>query len=286
MSRSIPELGIPEPTKIQALRSFWVGSSWVVRLAMTFLLYQGCVHGGSSVRTLLPQHKPSASEHIDRQARQLVGSLRQRGEPEAELHLALAVLYARMGDPRVFKQLAAARKLGISPVRLSLVEADASRRQGHYDEAMSILVRILVHYPEQPHALIELWKTLYEALLRGVPLTTDIDAIRQRLADLGLRFPAKLDVSTKAQVKSQELTDLGYNALLAKRTKYAAQLFEAAIDAFPSNARAYRGLGVARISQFDRRRATSAFLLYLDLTPDAPDANEIDRQIIEYWKNR
>lgn len=232
----------------------------------------------------LPPQLPPGS--IDQQARQLVGLMRQRAEPQPEMHLALAVLYARAGDARAFKQLASARKLGVSPVRLSLVEAEALRRSGRYDESISALVSLLAHYPEQSYALVTLWKTLYEALLRGGRLSADVEGIRQRLVDFGLHFPVRLDVSPGAQRKSRELTDLGYNALLAKRTRYAAELFEASIEAFPSNARAHRGLGLARLTQFDRKRATGAFLVYLELTPDAPDASEIDRQLLEYWRAR
>jgi tetratricopeptide (TPR) repeat protein len=242
------------------------------------------IHGPATVASA---RNPSATlRPIEQKARQLVGELRRRGEPVAEIHLALAALFGHAGDKRAFKQLEAARKLGINPVRLALVHAPTLLRVGRHDEAMATLVQVLVHYPEQSRALVTLWKTLYEAMLQGKPLRTDVDAIRKRLGDFGLHFPEKLELGRKSESKSSELTALGYNALLAKRSKYAAELFEAAIDFYPSNARAHRGLGMARAQLFDHRRATGAFLLYLELNPAAPDAEEIDRRLASYWKGR
>jgi tetratricopeptide (TPR) repeat protein len=221
---------------------------------------------------------------IDLGVQVLVRQLRDRGESPAEVHLALAALYARDGSPKTAKYLAAAQKLGMSPVRLALVKAMALRRQGRYDAVFSTLLNVLVTHPEQPYALVEMWKSLYEATLRGSSLSMDRDTVRERLAGYGMRFPAKLALSAKAASQSRKLTALGYSQMLAGRTRYAVELFQAAIDHLPSNARAHRGLGLAREKEHDFMRATGAFLVYLHLVPDTQDAEDIDRKLMRYWK--
>lgn len=223
---------------------------------------------------------------LNRDIQVLVRQLSARGESPAEVHLALAALYARAGSPKAAKHLAASQKLGMSQVRAALVRAMALRRQGRYDAVFSTLLNVLVTHPQQPYALVELWRSLYEAMLRGAAISMDSDAVRTRLASYGMRFPAKLELSAKASSRSRKLTALGYNQILAGRTRYAAELFEAAIDQLPSNARAHRGLGLAREQEHDLMRASGAFLVYLDLVPDADDAEEIDRKLLRYWKER
>lgn len=239
----------------------------------------GLVAGG-------PDALARSKSRLDRDVQILVRQLRARGESPAEVHLALGALYARAGSPKAAKHLAAAQKLGMSQVRASLVRATALRRQGRYDAAFSTLLNVLVTHPEQPYALVEMWKSLYEATLRGAPIDMDSDTVRRRLAGYGMHFPAKLKLSAKTSSQSRKLTALGYSQMLAGRTRYAAELFEAAIEQLPSNARAHRGLGLAREKEYDLMRAAGAFLVYLDLVPDAEDAEEIDRKLVRYWKER
>jgi len=215
----------------------------------------------------------------------LVRQMTQRGESKGEIHLAVAALHAAAGDQSgTLKHLRAARKLGIAAGRANLVLADYYRRSRRYDAALATLVRILVDNPEQPHALVQLWKTLYAVQLQGVAVKADLGAIRDRLLAFGMRFPKSLRLDVRAAQEGAKLTAAGYNALLAQQNTFAAQLFEAAIDAAPSNARAHRGLGIARARAQDYRRAAGAYLLYLELNPNAPDGAKVDRALMDYWR--
>ena len=150
---------------------------------------------------------------------------------------------------------------------------------------MSTLVRVLVRSPRQPRALVQLWKTLYEAKLRGVEVKTDLEAIRERLVTRGLHFPRRFKIESDSVTRSKKLAAAGYTALLGQRHRFAAQLFRAAINALPSNARAHRGLGIALAREHNYARAAGAYLLYLEMSPDAPDADDVDRVLMLYWKS-
>ena len=220
-------------------------------------------------------------------ARHLVGQLQRHGESPGEIHLALAALYSHAKQQRqVYKYIRSARRFGISEARTNIVLGEFYRRIGRYDAALTTLVRVLVHNNEQTYAMVQLWRALYESMLNGTPLKTDIDPIRLRLAAFGMRLPKNVDTSADAPTRSRKFAARGYSALLGNRTNYAAELFEAAIDASPSNARAHRGLGIARSRQRDARRAAGACLIYLELEPDAPDAEQVDQELVNYFKMR
>ena len=213
--------------------------------------------------------------------------MRLRGESPGEINLALAALYARAGRSRqVARMIRLARKQGIAAGRTDLLLGSFFRRVGRYDAAFSTLVRVLVRHEEQPYALVELWKTLYNCKLQGAKVSTDTDAIRKRLSDSGLHFPRRIATTPKALTRAKKLTASAYSELLRDRPRIAASLFMEAIDLNPSYPQAHRGLGIARARTQDYTRAAGAYLIYLELSPDAPDAAGVDKVLMEYWKNR
>ena len=233
------------------------------------------------------QARAAPPERAQTQARLLRGQMLRRGEARGEIDLALAWHYARArAAGATIHFVKEARKHGIMASRTDLLLGTFYRQQGRYDAAFSTLVRVLVRNPEQPFGVVQLWKTLYESKLRGAPIKTDTSAVRERLAGLGLHFPVEFDPAKVSADSSKELTASGYNALLSGRHGFAAELFEAAIDANPSNPLAHRGLGISRARKQDFTRAAGAYLLYLELNPQASDADEVDRMLMEYWKNR
>ncbi|MBK8482145.1 MAG: tetratricopeptide repeat protein [Proteobacteria bacterium] len=204
-----------------------------------------------------------------------------------EQHLALGALYARAGDPtRAYAQLRAAGRLKVARGRLQLVLALLYRRIGRYDAALGALTQVLVEHPDQPYALVQLWKTIFEAQLRAAPLKTPLRPVLDRLSAAGMHLPAQLSPSPTAARDSAKLSASGYQQLLAGRLGQAVQLFEGAIEALPSNARAHRGLGIARAREEDLARAAGAYQLYLELAPDAADANRVDWVLMQYWRDR
>lgn len=221
------------------------------------------------------------------QVRRLRRQMERRGEGAGEVNLALAALYARAGrNQGVMRHIALARKQGVTAGRTDLLLGAYYRKVGRFDAAFSTLVRVLVRHEEQPYALVELWKTLYQSKLQGAKVNSEVESIRQRLAGSGLHFPRKFKLGKLTVVKSKKLTASGYSSLLSDRPRIAAALFEEAIDENPSNSQAHRGLGIARARQHDYARAAGAYLIYLDLNPDAPDASGVDKVLMEYWKNR
>jgi tetratricopeptide (TPR) repeat protein len=230
--------------------------------------------------TSAQQSPEAAAEIIQKQ-------MQRRGSPASEIHLALAAVYARAKRGRELSfHLGEARKLGISASRTDLLLGSYYRGVARYDAAFSTLVRVLVRHGEQPYALVALWKTLYECKLQGATVKTEIETIRERLSSSGLHFPREFKLTPKSQAQAKKLTSAGYNALLASKASFAAELFQSAIDAFPSEAQAHRGLGIARARLEDYTRAAGAYLLYLELAPSAPDADEVDRILMDYWRSR
>lgn len=216
-----------------------------------------------------------------------VREMQRRGDPPGEIQLALAAFAVRArNESEAVLHLGEARKQGISAGRLDLLLATLRRSLGRYDEAFELLTGVLVRHEEQPYALVQLWKTLYECKLRGAAVKTDTDAVRERLAASGLYFPRQLKLAADAAAQGKRLTAAAYNALLSGKVQFAAELFQAAIDAFPSDPQAHRGLGIARARRQEFLRAAGAYLLYLELSPMAPDADEVDKMLMEYWKTR
>jgi tetratricopeptide (TPR) repeat protein len=240
--------------------------------------------------TVLAFHQPAGADtlhDLEQKAAWIRADLQRRGERPGEINLTLAWLYARANQAKeTIHFVRLAKRQGAAASRVDLLLGTFYRQQARYDAAFSTLVRVLVRHPQQPYALVQLWKTLYEARLQGAEVKTDTDVIRERLAGLGLHFPVQFRPDRLSQDKSKQLAAAGYNALLTGRTKFAAELFEAAIDVFPSNPLAHRGLGIARARLHDYARASGAYLLYLELKPDAPDADEVDKVLMDYWKHR
>ena len=229
---------------------------------------------------------PSASEaKPPLEVAQLIAQKRARGEAAGEIHLAVAAAYLHLGQQEpTFEHLRAARKRGIAQSRVDLVAGTLYRKVGRYDAACATLLRVLVDHPGQPHALVELWKSLYEAELRRFPLAVDRKGLRRRLADHGLYLPEEFTAQSTNSANSRKLTVRGHQALLAQRYTTAAGLFRGAIELLPSNSGAHRGLALAYLRQKDYRRAAGAYSLYLELNPNAPDADEIDQALVAHWK--
>ncbi len=252
---------------------------------------RGSIFAGLTVLALLSfGGRWTAAEEtlpVGEAAQLLHDQMSHRGDPPAEIHLALAALFARAKrEPEMHRYLAEARAGGIAASRCDLILGDYFRSVGRCDAAMSTLVRVLIRHEDQPYALLALWKTLYECKLQGAEVKTDTDAIRERLSASGLHFPQSFALKPRASATAKRLTAAGYNALLGGNPELAAGLFEAAVDALPSWPHAHRGLGIARARRGDHTRAAGAYLLYLELLPLAPDADEVDRVLMEYWKQR
>ncbi len=233
----------------------------------------------------LPRAHAAPPNIVKAHAALIRSQMSERGAPAGEIHLALASYYAKKKMSReVSLHIEEARKRGVTAMRIDLLLGTFFRSMKRYDAAFSTLVRVLVSAEEQPYALVELWKSLYECALQAVEIKTDTSVIRQRLERLGLYFPETFEIKPTSATYSKRLTADGFNALLTGRPKHAVELFQAALDLLPSNARAHRGLGQARLRLQDFTRAAGAYLLYLELAPNAPDAVDVDRFLMDYWK--
>jgi Flp pilus assembly protein TadD len=99
-------------------------------------------------------------------------------------------------------------------------------------------------------------------------------------------FPKEFRAEELSAGESKRLTAEGYSALLASKPHIAEELFESAVEALPSNPKAHRGLAITHMRLQRISQAIGAYLLYLELNPNAPDAAEVDRVLVEYWKSR
>jgi tetratricopeptide (TPR) repeat protein len=220
-------------------------------------------------------------------AREARRQILRRAEDAGEISLALAAIFGRAKRQReVFHYISEARRQGVAASRTDLLLGAFYRSTARYDAAFSTFVRVLVRHEDQPYALVQLWKTLYECKLQGSEVKTDTDMVRERLAAAGLYFPKEFKIAPAPLATARKLSATAYNALLAGKAQFAAELFEAAIDALPSDSQAHRGLGIARARLQDFSRAAGAYLLYLELNPQAPDADEVDRVLMRYWRGR
>lgn len=239
---------------------------------------------------LLGSAAPAAADSylgVKARGRLLKQEMERRGDHPGDVALALANLFAREKQGKAVQfYLKEARKHGVSEGRIDLVAAELYRRVGRFDAAFSTLVRVLVKHPDQPHALVELWKTLYQCALQGTEVRTDLTLVRRKLVGAGLFFPENFQPSADGVARAKELVAAGYSALMAERPRYAAELFEAAVAKNPSNPQAHRGLGIARARMEDFARAAGAYLVYLELFPAAPDADKVDQVLAQYWRHR
>jgi hypothetical protein len=195
-------------------------------------------------------------------------------------------MHAQRGALReAAEALDAARRRGAAGFRVDLLLADVRRREGRYDASLALLGRIVLEHAAPP-ILAQLWQTLYEAQLRQALGNLDVSALRERLLAEGFYLPPVLALSGDAAQRSAKSTNAGYDALLAGNLQAAEVLFEEALDAFPGNAPAHRGLGITWARRHDHRRAAGAYSLYLVLRPLAPDADAVDRALMRYWKRR
>jgi tetratricopeptide (TPR) repeat protein len=233
--------------------------------------------------TARAQRRPTLAER----AKALEIEMVDRGESPGEISLSLASLHAESGDAaRVDHHLKNAQRLGVDACRIDLLLGSFYRRTARFDAAISTFVRVLVSHEDQPFALVQLWKTLYQIALQDAEVSSDLDSVRERLDASGLHFPRTFKPSAKGPARSRQITAAGYNALLSGKNTFAAELFEAAIEGDPSNAQAHRGLGIARAREKDYARAAGAYLLYLELRPDAADAAQVERALMDHWKSR
>jgi tetratricopeptide (TPR) repeat protein len=225
---------------------------------------------------------------LDAQERAIIAEMQRRGNPSGEIYLAVAALYARANvSGLMFQALSKAREHGCNATSAELLLGRWYRTQGQYDRAFRLLANILVRHPDQPRALVELWMALYQQKLQRAIVQTDVDPLIDRLAAAGLFFPRGFGLSARVKAAGGKVTAAGYNALLVGNdSRFAAELFREAISINPSDAKAHRGLAIARTRQHDFKRAAGAYLLYLELSPDAPDADQVDKALMRYWKER
>lgn len=173
------------------------------------------------------------------------------------------------------------RRLGI-PISLSVVYMEISRRLGRPMYGVGLPGHFIVAYED---ADVRYWIDPFYA---GRVLSfADCCALAKQAAGVDIRSnPAVLDPVSKRHILVRMLSNLKALYLRGEAFDKARQVLDLLIDAMPRYAEEYRHRGIVHLRQQNHRAAKEDFETYLRLEPDAPEREQVQKQLslIERWK--
>lgn len=173
------------------------------------------------------------------------------------------------------------RRLGI-PISLSLIYIEVARRLGRPMYGVGLPGHFIVAYED---ADARYWIDPFNA---GRILSfADCCALARQTAGVDLRSnPAVLAPVPKRQILVRMLSNLKAIYLRGEAFDKARQVLDLLIDAMPEYAEEYRHRGIVHLRQQNHRAAQADLETYLRLEPDAPEREQVQKQLllIERWK--
>ena len=199
---------------------------------------------------------------------------------DVQLMIRLTDAYIRIGDARragpALERLA---DLGVEPLRIALLRGDLELGLGDHDRAARAYLDALSMAPHQTHALSQLWRLMLEVTLADAQVAFDRATVIETLQREGLFFPGAYTPSPDGPERAARLVDRASAMVRRGSAEEAVVLLTQAIAIDPGNADAFAALARAHASDNDPRSAIGAFLVYLILAPDAPDAPRVRQYI-------
>lgn len=172
------------------------------------------------------------------------------------------------------------RRLGI-PITLSVVYIEVARRLSRSVYGVGLPGHFIVAYED---ADSRYW---IDPFHNGRILSfADCNALAQQTAGVDLRAnPAVLAPVSKRQILVRMLSNLKAIYLRGEAFDKARQVLDLLIQAMPEYAEEYRQRAIVHIKQQNHRAAKQDFETYLRLQPDAPEREQVEKQLllIQRW---
>lgn len=173
------------------------------------------------------------------------------------------------------------RRLGI-PISLSVIYIEVARRLGRSVYGVGLPGHFIVAYEDTDSRY---WVDPFHA---GRILSfADCSALAKETAGVDLRLnPAVLAPVTKRQILVRMLSNLKAIYLRGEAFDKARQVLDLLIEAMPEYAEEYRHRGIVHLRQMNHRAAREDFETYLRLEPNAPEREQVQKQLllIERWR--
>jgi regulator of sirC expression with transglutaminase-like and TPR domain len=173
------------------------------------------------------------------------------------------------------------RRLGI-PISLSVIYMEVARRLHRSVYGVGLPGHFIVAYED---ADSRYWIDPFHA---GRILTfNDCCALAKQTAGVDLRSnPAVLAPVNNRQILVRLLSNLKSIYLRGEAFDKARQVLDLLIEATPEYAEEYRHRGIVHLRQLNHRAAKEDLETYLRLEPDAPEREQVQKQLllIERWR--
>lgn len=266
----------PLPTGVQALLT-------VVVFAAPWVAQQGHAKGSAGIDAALDLQE--WEEHIAGLKRRI-----DRAPRNANLYLRVAQAYSAIGDGRqVMDYVRMAQDRGAHPAQAYLLLGDHYLKVHRFGKALQSYDRALRAAPRNVGAWAKAWRALYELRRSGKKTSMDIGLFANDLQAHGFYFP--LPWREKGQVPEEDpqeasrRTAMGYRLLDSGDMPGAIRAFRRALDAEPTFADAFRGLGIAHARSKRLEKALGAYTLFTELAePGHRDIPKILKIIVDYYE--
>lgn len=173
------------------------------------------------------------------------------------------------------------RRLGI-PISLSVLYIEIARRLSRPVYGVGLPGHFIVAYEDRS---ARYWIDPFNA---GRILSfVDCCVLAKETAGVDVRSnPAVLARVNKSQILVRMLSNLKAIYLRGHALDKARQVLDLLIDAMPEYAEEYRHRGIIHLRQLNHRAAKADLETYLRLEPDAPEREQVQKQLllIERWK--
>ena len=173
------------------------------------------------------------------------------------------------------------RRVGI-PITLSVIYIEVARRLGRPIYGVGLPGHFIVAYDDGNSCY---WIDPFHA---GRLLSfADCSALAKETSGVDLRAnPAVLAPVHKRQILVRMLSNLKAIYLRGQAFDKARQVLDLLIEAMPEYAEEYRHRGLIHLRQMNHRAAKSDLEAYLRLEPNAPEREQVQKQLvlIERWK--
>ena len=213
-------------------------------------------------------------------------------EPSNPNHyLRVAQAFSAVGDTQqVLDYARMAEQRGAHPARVSLLLGDHYLRLHRFERALRNFDEAVQAAPGSAYARVRQWRTLYELQRAGQRTTADVAATAEALEAAGYYFPAvwrgRGAPATDARAAAR-MSSVGYRLLAGNDLPGAVRSFRRALDADPTHADAFRGLGITHARQRRIDLAFAAYTMFLELAPeDHQDAPQIRKIITDFYRAR
>ncbi len=167
------------------------------------------------------------------------------------------------------------RRLGI-PISLSVLYIEVARRLGRPIYGVGLPGHFIVAYED---AESRYWIDPFHG---GRILSfADCRALAKQTAGVDLRSnPAVLAPVNKRQILVRMLSNLKAIYIRGEAFDKARQVLDLLIDGMPDYAEEYRHRGIVHLRQHNHRAAKTDFETYLRLEPNAPEREQVQKQLL------